>query len=301
MIDDLQGELKRARALDINPTNPNYQDRFGSLSALEDIILPVWGDVNNLDIEKIGGEVDIRWIKDIDELRNQLACALRIPLQLLGGYQNEIPSSLGASSLERVDIRFARQARRLQRSLINGITRLVQIHLAYQGIDPDLNLFKIQMAETSSAEEEELKNALGTGIDVVDKLSDLAEKLLGVDLDKKELFDYMNKKFLKLNDLDVESLIKKGNAEAFDRSQPVPGIETPAEGGGAMPTPEEGAEEEEVAGAEGGMGNTFREDRSISDFKSAIPLKESSRMSDWQTQWGAIKVKIEPVKENKHG
>ena len=151
---------------------------------------------------------DIRWIKDVDELRNQLACALKVPLQLLGGYQEELPSSLGQSSLERLDIRFARQSRRIQRALINGITRMVQIHLAYQGIDPDLNLFQVQMAETSTAEEEELKNALDKGVDVVGKLSEYVETMFGPDVNKEELFDYLKKKFVKLNEFDLEKILK---------------------------------------------------------------------------------------------
>jgi len=297
LIDEYVAELKRARAFDNDDTNPNYQDRFGPLSALEDIILPVWGDVNNLQVDKIGGEVDIRWIKDIDELRNQLACALKIPLQILGGYQNEIKASLGASSLERLDIRFARQSKRIQRALINGITRLIQIHLAYQGIDPDLSLFEVHMAEGSSAEEEELKDALDKGVDVASKLADLYEKMLGPDVDKRAVLDYMNKKFLKLSDVDLEEFILQGRPEAFrpERTEDlVPGIETPSPIPGA-----EGAEEENASPGEGGEAeefSRFEERKSFdADVKSSIPLREN--IAAWEAKWKDTKIKIKPVEE----
>lgn len=307
LMDEYIAELKRARALDTRDTSPNYQDRFGPLSALEDIILPVWGDVNNLTVDKIGGEADIRWITDIKELRDQLACALKVPLQLLGGYQAELPSSLGQSSLERLDIRFARQTRRIQRAIINGITRLIQIHLAYQGIDPDLSLFEVQMAETSSAEEEELKNALDKGVDVAVKLADLYEKMLGPDVDKREVLEYINQKFLKLSDVDLDDFILKGAEGAFKKTREetlVPGVEKPrgarpAPAGAPAPeagaAPEEAGAEEELVPEEPAAGAEFKERAAYNgDVRSMVPLKEN--IDKWETQYKDVKVKIEPVK-----
>jgi hypothetical protein len=298
LIDEYVAELKRARAFDTSSGSPNYNDKFGPLSALEDIILPVWGTVNNLEVEKIGGEADIRWIKDIDELRNQLACALKIPLQILGGYQNELPSNLGASSLERIDIRFARQARRIQRALLNGITRLIQIHLAYQGIDPDLKLFEIHMAEGSSAEEEELKNALDKGVDVATKLSDLYEKMLGPDVDKRAILDYVNKKILKLSDVELDDFVRKGQAGAIpaERTEElVKGVETP--GPDVQGTEEEeveGEEEVPIAGAAAGGEETFRERANFDgDNKSLVPLQETREK--WDAEWKDKKVKVTPI------
>jgi hypothetical protein len=282
------------------------------MGALEDIIVPVWGNSDNFNIEKIGGEVDIRWIADVEELRNQLATALKVPLGLLSGYSKEgNPGGLGQNSVERLDIRFARQARRVQRSLINGMTRLAQIHLAYQGINPDLNLFEIHMAETSTAEEEELKDSLDKGVDIADRLFEFYAKALGPDFNGPECADYINKKFLKLNDADMEDWKLKGNAQAFQSQirteEPVPGVETPgpeapAPAGPMGGGPGAGGEE---AGGEGEY-NPFRENISSSDFKSALPTSHKDVMinegkaerigvnEDWDKMWKDKKVKIEP-------
>ena len=288
LIDSYIDELRRARALDTTTGASNYQDRFNAMASTEDLIIPVWGETNNVALEKLGGDVDIKWIVDIEELRNQLATALRVPLGLLSGYSKDgQPGGLGQASIERMDIRFARQARRLQRALINMLTRMAQIHLSYQGIDPDLSLFKIQMTETSTAEEEELKAALDKGVDVVDKLSDFVIKCLGeVDTDKKALLDYLNKKFLKLNDMDVEKLLLKANPNAFtehDRTKPVPGLE---DGGG---------QDVEQAKQQMKEPNPFRESSTLTDFKAATTLNES----EWSKNWGAKTVKIQPIPEVK--
>lgn len=209
IIDGYKTLLKRARALDINQATANFDEKSNPMGVDEDIIVPVWGDVNDLAIEKLGGETDIRWIKDIEELRNQCAAALRTPLQLLGGFTSELPGSLGQSAIERLDIRFARSLRRLQRGLVEGIKRMCQLHLSYMGMDPDPRLFEVNMPETSSAEEEELKDALDKGVDVVDKLTDMIVKFTGEDdIDKLELLNYMNDRILKLNDFDARAFLK---------------------------------------------------------------------------------------------
>ena len=131
LVDQYQTEIKRARALNTDPNNPNYLDRFNAMASCEDLIFPVWGSSDNLTVETLGGETDIRWIADIDKLENHLITALKVPKQLLAGFSGEGGGGFeGGTALERMDIRFARQARRVQRTLINGITRMAQIHLA---------------------------------------------------------------------------------------------------------------------------------------------------------------------------
>jgi len=178
------------------------------LGVNEDIILPVFGDVNNIAIEKLGGETDIRFIADLTEQRNQLACALKTPLQLLGGYVEEMPQGIGRSAIERYDIRFAREARRVQRALIDTQTRLCQIHLAYMGLDPDPKTFQVNMSETSSAEEEELSLTLEKEVTVVKDLVDLVVDTIGPNVDRLKLLKYFNDKILKLEDFDLNQMLK---------------------------------------------------------------------------------------------
>lgn len=219
VIDSYAALLKRARAMDIRKESANFEDRYQELASNEDIILPVWDNVNDLQIDTLGGKVDIKYIVDVVELRNLLAAALRVPLQLLGGFMDELPGSLGQSSLARIDIRFARSARRLQRALIEGITRLAQIHLAFKGMNPDPSLFTVQMSETSAAEEEEVRAATDSGVDTVDKVADLITKMLGDEVDNEKLLNFLNSKFLKLKDLDLNSLKKVGIKESQLREE----------------------------------------------------------------------------------
>ena len=143
---------------------------------------------------------------------------------------------------------------------------------------------------------------------------EMLENTLGPDLDKKAALEYMNEKFLKLNDLEIEKLMLKGNSNAFN----VPAGEdtlggggfgsapasSGAEGnpfashapageevGGETPAPSTAPEESEVKEepAEEEK-NPFHENLSISDLRSMVPLKESREK--WDAQWSKVKVKI---------
>lgn len=210
VVDQYSRVLREARSVDTRATTANFDSRENPMACIEDIFIPVWGDVGNLKFDKIGGEADIRWIRDIEDLRQQLAAALRTPLPLLGAYLKEATGPLGSQAIEKLDINFARMARKLQRTVRNGIKRICQIHLAYMNMDPDPNLFDVQMPEMSTAEEESLKESLKDGIEVIERFMDVVDKIQEEDgrkFDKVELFHFFNQKFLKLEDLDLNDYV----------------------------------------------------------------------------------------------
>jgi hypothetical protein len=203
LIDQIANTLKRARAINTSDTTPNFQSRENPMGVTEDLFLPIPGDPStDFHVEELGGKPDIRWIVDIDELKQQLACALSTPLSLLGGYVDEASGSLGSEAIEKLDVGFARNSRRLQRTLTSGIKRICQIHLAYQNLDPDPALFEVQMANPSTAEEESLRNSLETGTATIQMFMDMMETI-DPDLDKIKIFNYLNQKILKLEDFDL--------------------------------------------------------------------------------------------------
>ena len=210
VLNGYETALKRSKVMETAQNRlAKFEDKYTPPAVAEDVILPVWDNVNDVVVEKLGGDADIHWITDVEAMRNELACALRVPLQLLGGFSGEMPAFFSKGAADRIDIRFARSARRLQRSLLEGLTRLCQIHFAYMGMDPDLRLFKLHMAETSTAEEEELKESLKTGVDIVSTMYDTVIKFTGEEIDKVSLLNYLNRTILKLNDFDINMFVRK--------------------------------------------------------------------------------------------
>ena len=202
--------LKRRAGLNTTPGQEQFKDKWtGMFAQIEDLFVP---ETDNLElaVEKLGGEPNIRWIADIDQLENQLLGCLRVSRAMLG-ITDELPGGMGENAANRISINFSKNAQRIQNAIRQGIKRLCQIHLAYLKMNADPTSFDVHLAEISSAEEEELKNAMASGIDTVDKFSDFIIKMVGEqNVDSVEFLEYLNQKFLKLDDLDLETLIVRG-------------------------------------------------------------------------------------------
>jgi hypothetical protein len=207
LMDQYATLITRARAIDTG-NSPAFDSKQNPMTVIEDIFVPVWGDVGDLTQEKIGGEADIRWIVDIDMLRNQLSFAMATPAALGGAFVKEATGALGSEAMSKLDIRFARSSRRLQRTLIAGIERLCQIHLAYMGMDPDPNLFEVHMAETSTAEEESLRKSMESGAKTFKVMIETLKKVAGKKLDSEKFWEYYNEKIMRLDDLRLEDFYK---------------------------------------------------------------------------------------------
>lgn len=297
-IQQISGVLKKARAIDLSPSSPNFDSKFSVLAANEDLLIPVFSDdVGDLTFDKIGGEVDIRWIKDIEELRQELACTLRVPLQLLGGFVKEATGELGSQAIEKLDIRFARNARRLQRALKTSIKRICQIHLAYMNLDPDPQLFDVCMSESSTAEEESLKESLDGGVDIIDRMIDMVDKV-DPEIDKVDVANYLSKKILKLEDFDLRSFkkVKETIGDVVHESQ-----SKPRQSSEALRDNNKSGVEEPVKVITAGA-SSFN-----LDLVSYLPINESKtsgntiinemREFNWKEQWSTSKVKEEPLPE----
>ena len=268
--------IKRARAIDTTPGETAYSDRLNNMNVAEDVLIPIWGDVGQLRVEKLGGEVDIKWITDVDKLEQQLATAIRIPLPLLAGFAGEGGSGFdNGGSLERMDIRFGRSVRRLQRAIVQGVTRMCQLHLAYLSMDPDPKLFEVHMSETSTAEDEEQKETLKTSIEACDMLMDLMVKFVGdQNLDREKAFDFLNERILHMKDLKFKDFMKEGATALANPA--APGAEGEATVGG--PTGPQPLETQHVI-----------DSRKGGDLQAFTPLNENK----WNELYGSTEVKME--------
>ena len=207
MTQTLMQLVKRGRAWDTSLSGENFASRSNVMNVMEDLFIPIWGEAGDLQVDSIGADPNIKWITDVDALMHQLAASLRVSLSLLGAYVEQNSGALGSDTMEQLDIRFARTARRQQRALKVAIKRICQIHLAYKGYDADPKLFEVHMTESSSAEEQQVKDSLETSIDVASKFM---EMMAGTEqkIDWLETIDYLNRKFIKLDDFNLADFIE---------------------------------------------------------------------------------------------
>jgi len=162
LIHAIHNKLKKDEY--VNTLNKKYQTDYAPAGFSDDIIMPYTDRAGEIRAEGVGGDVNIRDIVDLEYMRDKVFAALRIPKAYLG-FEETLPGSMGSTTLLRLDIRYSRSVKKLQRFLLQGIQRLIQIHLAYKlerVVDPkDVQL---QMGVISGAEEAERVEAFGARV-----------------------------------------------------------------------------------------------------------------------------------------
>lgn len=108
-----------------NPNTGAYRQEYHPWAIDQDIYFPVDKGTNSR-IERQPAGTDLGEIYDVDHLVNKLFSSLRIPKAYMG-WEGDVNAK---ATLSMQDIRFARGEKRLQRSIIQGLTQLAEIHLA---------------------------------------------------------------------------------------------------------------------------------------------------------------------------
>ena len=283
MVEAIKRELKSREAIDY--TNKTYDSQYNPIGVNEDIVVPTLGEKGSIDVKEIGGNVDIKAIVDVDYMRKQLFGALMIPPAFLG-YADDLPGSLGESALVRLEIRYARSVKRLQRALRVGLKRMCQIHLALNDMYPDPEAFEVMMESISSAEDEERKSVLEKSADVVQKLVGVLKDMGYDPINREYILSYLiDAGLLPLYNISVEDIAGaiaedlgpagKGKAAPSEiNPADILGPEAPAEGA------PEGTETAAEPDAPGESVKQKRKRRFTKEFKKD-PLIESADFNAW--------------------
>lgn len=158
----------------------------------------IYVDADSLKIDQLRGSTNAGSVLDIDYARKRLFGLLKIPPDYLG-FSEAAGGFLAQSPLSSQDIQFGRQIKRLQRALLQGYTRLIQIHMAWLGIDPSLsqNEFTLGITPVTFLDEMQRAQLLQVKATVLGILSDIGRAL---EVDKAKLIPY----FLKISGLPYE-------------------------------------------------------------------------------------------------
>ena len=165
----------------INQAAGDYKTELNPLAHDEDIFLPIVEN-RNTRIERQAGSANVGDVHDMEFMVNRVFSTLRIPKEYFGFDSEGWDQN---KALAQKDIRFARTCKRIQRAVILGITRMIQIHLSLLGIDATLpqNEFEVRMSPISLLDEQGRAELYGVRMDLIDKLIGLGDTV-GVDKPK---------------------------------------------------------------------------------------------------------------------
>jgi hypothetical protein len=207
------------------------------------VYIPVREGKGDINIESVNENIDVKSIVDIDYFRNKEFATIKTPKAYLG-FEEELPGSLGNSSLVKLDIRYARTVQRAQNILKSGIKELCNNYLVYRGRPQDVDNFDVAMRSVTSVEDSTKVEDFMSHISVFDGLTTLLAEF-GELIDKSKLFYYLFSMMgVTVSDISSKKMLKI--IQAIEKGEPLPEDDNPSQITPLPPEEEAPPEEEEA-------------------------------------------------------
>lgn len=140
------------------------------------VYVPTHNGQGAISMQTIGGDVDVKSLIDLDYFKNKMFGSLRVPKQ----YFNETDDSTGfngGTSLSIISSRYAKMIKRIQATICQAITDLINIFILDKGLDSYIGKFTIRMTPPTTQEEldrrENTSAKVGIVSDIMNLLGDL--------------------------------------------------------------------------------------------------------------------------------
>lgn len=170
--------------ISLDKTTGDYKS-FNAPGPIDNVIyIPVKNGRGHIDINNLGGDVNVRDLADIDYFNNKRAGALKIPRSYLGD-DSEGSGFDNGGTLTKLSARYARTVKRIQRSYIRAITQLLNLFFLDKKLDY-INKFEVRMTSPSTQEDLERNELINGNLELVGNIMELMGSLEG-DTQKKIL------------------------------------------------------------------------------------------------------------------
>lgn len=116
------------------------------------IYVPTRNGMGAITTSQIGGDVDVKSLADLDFFNNAFFGALRVPKQYFG-FTDDGAGFNGGQSLSIISSRYAKMVKRIQNTVIQSLTDMVNILLIDRGLGNYINKFQLHMVPPTTQEE----------------------------------------------------------------------------------------------------------------------------------------------------
>ena len=185
ILNNLKNKIKMDET--INVKEKIYNSTLAQVPLGDSIFIPTRNGIGAIKVDTVGGDFNLRDAIDLDYFKDKLFAALKIPRSFLG-FEDDMPGSLGNTSLVRMDIRYARSVRGLQNILVEGIKDIIDIYLKYTRTEKvlrELPAVKVCMTSINTSEDAERVESEKVKMETVDKVIETLNNL-GIDMEQCE-------------------------------------------------------------------------------------------------------------------
>ena len=220
----VQPYLQRVKSLVEQKTSLSDGNRLSEYTnpgAMENnVYVPTRNGIGAIQTQQIGGDVNVKDIADIDYFKNKFYGSMKIPKQYLGD-TDDATGFNGGTSLSIVSSRYAKTVRRIQATMRQALTDVINILLIDRGLDSYVNKFSLQMQEPVTQEELDKRDSLSSEIQITDDimrmLGDIEDPIIKLKMLKSLLSNVIsNQEVISLLQETIDSLEQEEEEQASD-------------------------------------------------------------------------------------
>ena len=158
----------------INVSTEVFSSKSSPILTGGNVYFPVRNGQGAVNVQEVGGEVNVSALADIDMFDDRYFGALKVPKQFLG-QADEMPGGIGDTTLTQLDIRYARTVKRCQRIIKSGLKDLIYWFCSIHNILPPT--FSIEMPRIITAEDTRLSDIQKADIEITSSLIELIKSV----------------------------------------------------------------------------------------------------------------------------
>ena len=182
------------------------------------IYVPVNAGKGAITASQIGGDVNVGQLPDIEYFQNKFFGSVRVPKQYFG-LTNDSTGFNGGTSLSIISSRYAKMIKRIQNTLIQAVTDIVNLFLIDKEYTKYINKFTIKMQAPTTQEEIDRRDNLASKVqissDVMNVASDISDPITRLKMLKSLLSNSItNTEVIELISEEIEKLeneLEEGN------------------------------------------------------------------------------------------
>ena len=168
------------------------------------VYIPTRDGKGAINIQTVGGDVDVKGLADLEHFRDKLFGALKVPKQYFG-FTEDGAGFNGGTSLSIISSRYAKMVKRIQNTIIQTLTDAINLILIDRGIPSYINKFKLKMLAPTTQEELDRRENLSAKVqltkDTMDMLDAIEDPITKLKILKSLMSNY-------ITDPEVISLIQ---------------------------------------------------------------------------------------------
>ena len=140
------------------------------------IYVPSHDQKGQVTIQTVGGDVDAGKLTDLEYFQNKLFGALRVPKAYFG-ITDDGAGFNGGQSLAIISSRYAKLVKRIQATLCQLVTDILNLRLLDRGLSKWVNKFNVKMQAPTTQEEIDRRDNLSSKVQIVSDVMNLVNEI----------------------------------------------------------------------------------------------------------------------------